>query len=135
MELKLCLIGKGNVGTCFLQLLKEKRNMIREIYNCECKLVAIFEHDGALINKDGIDLDEFFAKNTNFRKNLFWKKNVKAKDLISRLDINLCIETTPTNPNTGEPALTHIIEALNNNIDVISSNKAPFFLHYKKTGL
>ncbi len=132
MELKICLIGKGNVGTCFLELLKERRNIIREIYNCNCKLVAIFEHDGALINEDGIDLNELLAKSTNFRKNIFWKKDVKAKDLISKLDINLCIETTPTNPNTGEPALTHIIEALSNNIDIISSNKAPFFLHYKR---
>ncbi len=132
MELKICLIGKGNVGTCFLQLLKEKRHMIKEIYNCECILVAIFEHDGAIINKDGIDLNELLAKSANFRKNLFWKKDVKAKGLISELGINLCIETTPTNPNTGEPALTHIIEALSNNIDVISSNKAPFFLYYKR---
>ena len=132
MELKICLIGKGNVGTSFLQLLKERRNNIREIYNCNCKLVAIFEHDGAVINKDGIDLNELLAKSSNFRKNKFWKKDVKAKDLISKLDINLCIETTPTNPNTGEPALTHIIEALSNNVDVISSNKAPFYLHYKR---
>jgi len=132
MELKICLIGKGNVGTSFLQLLKERRNIIKELYNCNCKLVAIFEHDGALINKDGIDLNELLAKSSNFRKNKFWKKDVKAKDLISKLDINLCIETTPTNPNTGEPALTHIIEALSNNIDVISSNKAPFYLHYKR---
>jgi len=132
MELKICLIGKGNVGTCFLQLLKEKRDMIREIYNCECKFIAIFEHDGALINEDGINLEELLAQNTNFKKSPFWIKNVKAKDQISKLNINICIETTPTNPNTGEPALTHIIEALNNNIDVISSNKAPFFLHYEK---
>jgi len=132
MELKICLVGKGNVGTCFLQLLKERRNMIREIYNCECKLVAIFEHDGALINEDGIDLNELLAKSTNFRRNPFWKKDMKAKDLISELDINLCIEATPTNPKTGEPALTHIIKALSNNIDVISANKAPFFLHYKR---
>ena len=89
MELKICLIGKGNVGTCFLQLLKERRHIIREIYNCSCKVVAIFEHDGALINKDGIDLNELLAKSTNFRKNIFWKKDVKAKDLISKLDINL----------------------------------------------
>ncbi|MFX1500017.1 MAG: homoserine dehydrogenase [Promethearchaeota archaeon] len=132
MELKICLIGKGNVGTCFLHLLKEKRSIIRENYHCNCKLVAIFEYDGALINDNGIDLDELLANSNNLRKNKFWKKEMKAKDQISKLDIDLCIETTPTEPKTGEPALTHIIEALNNNIDVISANKAPFFLHYKK---
>ncbi|MFX1366467.1 MAG: homoserine dehydrogenase [Promethearchaeota archaeon] len=132
MELKICLIGKGNVGTCFLQLLKEKSSIIRENYNCICKIVAIFEYDGALINNNGINLDELLANNNNLRKNKFWKNEVKAKDHISKLEIDLCIETTPTEPKTGEPALTHIIEALSNNIDVISANKAPFFLHYKK---
>ncbi|MFX1573437.1 MAG: homoserine dehydrogenase [Promethearchaeota archaeon] len=131
MEIKICLIGKGNVGTCFLQLLKEKKNLLREIYNCDFKLIAIFEHDGALVNKNGIDLEELLIESTNFRENKFWLKGMQAKDTISKLDTDLCIETTPTNPKTGEPALTHIIEALSNNIDVISANKAPFFLHYK----
>lgn len=132
MEVKICLIGKGNVGTCFLQLLKEKRDNIRVNFNFNCKLVAIFEHDGALINNNGIDLENILEDNTNLRKNQYWKSNVKAQDLISTLDIDICIETTPTNPNTGEPALTHIIQALSNNIDVISSNKAPFYLQYEK---
>ena len=132
MEVKICLIGKGNVGTCFLQLLKEKRDNIRVDFNFTCKLVAIFEHDGALIDNDGINLDYILENHTNLRKNQNWKSNVKAQELISTLGIDICIETTPTNPNTGEPALTHILEALNNGIDVISSNKAPFYLQYKK---
>ena len=132
MEVKICLIGMGNVGTSFLELLKEKRDNIRVNFNFKCKLVAIFEHDGALINNDGINLDKILENYTNLRRNQFWKSGVKAQDLISTLDIDICIETTPTNPNTGEPALTHIMEALNNSIDVISSNKAPFYLHYKK---
>ena len=131
MELKICLIGKGNVGTCFIQLLKKKREIIRELYNCNCKLVAVFEFDGVLINENGINLDEL-STNNNFKKSEFWNKSLKAKDLIPKLSIDICIDTTPTNPNTGEPALTHILEALNNNIDVISSNKAPFFLQYKR---
>ncbi len=132
MELKICLIGKGTVGTSFLELLKRKKEIIKERYNCECKLLAIFERDGALINEDGLILDELLNDSIDFRENKFWKKNLKAKDLISKLNLDVCIDATPTNPNTGEPALTHIIEALNNKIDVISSNKAPFFLEYKR---
>jgi len=132
MEVKICLIGMGNVGTSFLQLLKEKRDDIKDNFNLKCKLVAIFEHDGALINNEGIDLDDILEDDDSLRKNQYWKNNVKAQDLISTLDIDICIETTPTNSNTGEPALTHISEALNNKINVISSNKAPFYLHYKK---
>ena len=132
MEVKICLIGMGNVGTSFLQLLKEKQDNIKVNFNFNCKLVAIFEHDGALINRDGIDLDNVLEDDTNLRKDQYWTSNAKAQDLISTLDIDICIETTPTNPNTGEPALSHIIEALKNNFNIISSNKAPFYLQYTK---
>lgn len=131
MELKICLIGKGTVGSCFLELLNMKKKMIKDRFNCECKLIAIFERDGALINEDGIIFNEILS-DIDFRKNKLWKKNARAKDLISKLKPDICIDVTPTNPNTGEPALTHIIEALNNKIDVISSNKAPFFFEYEK---
>ncbi len=132
MEVKICLIGMGNVGTSFLKLLKEKRENIVDKFNFTTKLVAIFEHDGALINSNGIDIDNLLRDYSNLRKNQYWKSNVKAQDLISKLEIDICIETTPTNPDTGEPGLTHILEALSNNIDVISSNKAPFYLQYDK---
>ncbi len=132
MEVKICLIGMGNVGKSFLKLLKEKRDNFRINFNFVCKLVAIFEHDGALIYNDGIDFDNLLDDNAKMRSNQYWIPNVKAQDLISTLDIDICIETTPTNPNTGEPALSHIIEALKNNTDVISSNKAPFYLQYGK---
>ena len=52
--------------------------------------------------------------------------------MIPNLNFDVIFETTPTNPDTGEPALSHIIEALNNGIDVISSNKGPFYLKYNK---
>jgi len=132
MEVKICLIGMGNVGTSFLKLLKEKRENIVDKFNFKPKLIAIFEHDGALINSNGIDIDNLLMDHSNLRKNQYWISNVKAQDLISTLEIDICIETTPTNPDTGEPGLTHILEALSNNIDVISSNKAPFYLQYNK---
>ncbi len=130
MDVKIALIGKGNVGTKFLEILCEKDNFLKTKFNLNIIIVGIFEIDGALINKNGIDLVEVTDKGKNFRELTYWKEGEKAIDLISKLGINILIETTPTNPNTGEPALSHIIEALNNNIDVISSNKGPFYLKY-----
>ena len=132
MEVKICLIGMGNVGKSFLKLLKEKQGNIVDKFNFTAKLVAIFEQDGALINNSGIDLDNLLRDYSNLRKNQDWRSDIKAQNLISKLEIDICIETTPTNPDTGEPGLTHILEALGNKIDVISSNKAPFYLQYDK---
>ena len=60
LEVIIGLVGMGNVGTSFLQLLKESQDKIKADFNFQCKLVAIFEHDGALIDNDGIDLDFLF---------------------------------------------------------------------------
>ena len=132
MEFKIGLIGKGVVGTCFLQLLNEMKNDIAQKYDASCKVIAVFKSDGALIAKEGLDLEEVIKNFNSLKISKLWHMNAKATDFISQLGLNICIETTPTNSTDGEPALKHIVEALNNNIDVISSNKAPFYLEYEK---
>jgi homoserine dehydrogenase len=112
--------------------LKEKQIRFKADFNFHFKLVAIFEHDGALIDDEGIDLEILLKDEKNLRANQLWANNVKAEEIIPSLKIDILIETTPTNPITGEPALTHIIQAIKHKINVISSNKAPFFLQYEK---
>ncbi len=132
MFIKIGLIGKGNVGSCFLELLKIKENYLNKNLNLKYKVIAIYEYDGALINEKGINIDEILSLGKKFRSHKDWKENIKAIDSISNLNLDVCIDTTPTNPNTGEPALSHIFKALNNNINVISSSKGPFYLKYKE---
>jgi len=132
MDIKIGLIGKGNVGTRFLEILQEKKKVLEDNFNLSFKIIGIFENDGALINEKVIDIEELVDLGVDFRQSPYWKKGIKAKELIKSLNIDVIIETTWTNPDTGEPALSHIIEALNNGIDVISSNKGPFYLEYNK---
>ncbi len=141
MEIKIGLIGKGNVGTSFIDLLKRKENYLINSYGIRIKVIAIFEYDGALINEKGLDLSKIIEKKENFRILEDWKNNIKAIEHISKLGLDICIDTTPTNSETGEPAQSHIREALINNINFISSSKGPFYLKYeeihdlaKKTG-
>jgi len=132
MEVKIGLIGMGNVGTCFVTLLKEKEELLSQLFDLEYKVIVIFEHDGALIKEDGLNLRKIIELSENFRESPHWKKRLTFEDIISTLDVNIIIETTPTNPTTGEPGLSHIIEAINNGKDVIASNKGPFYLAYDK---
>lgn len=132
MKVKICLIGKGTVGTSFLKLVNLKKEIFKQKFNLEIIVTSIFEYDGALINENGINLKEVLDAETSFRNLPIWQKNVSAKELIPTLDANVCVETTPTNSKTGEPGLSHIIEALNNKMDVVSSNKGPFYLEYEK---
>jgi len=131
MKIKIGLIGKGNVGTHFLQILNEREAILRNKFEAEVIVVAIFELDGALINKNGLKINEILNC-TNIRELSDWEENKKFNDYVSAISMDIIIETTPTNHKTGEPGLSHIIVALKNNINVISSNKGPFYLKYKK---
>ncbi|MFW9895409.1 MAG: homoserine dehydrogenase [Candidatus Thorarchaeota archaeon] len=132
MNVKICLIGKGTVGTNFLQLIHNKRDILKEKFNLNIIITSIFEYGGALINDNGIDIKKVLDAGSKFRNLPYWNANVTAIDLLSSIEADICIEATPTNSKTGEPGLTHIIKALNNNMDVISSNKGPFYLEYEK---
>jgi homoserine dehydrogenase len=132
MDVNVCLIGKGVVGTSLLQILLKKKELLERKFNISFIVNSIIENDGALINLQGIDLKEVIDIKENFRSLHYWEKDKKFSDIISKLNIAICIETTPTNPKTGEPGLSHIIQALNNKIDVVSSNKGPLYLEYEK---
>ncbi|MFX0070129.1 MAG: homoserine dehydrogenase [Candidatus Hermodarchaeota archaeon] len=132
MDVKIGLIGYGNVGRSFIQLLKDKREFLKNELDLNFNVIAIFEFDGALINNNGINISELLDKGKEFRNLSYWQENVKIEELITKLGINVCIEATPTNSNTGEPALSHIIMALENDIDIVASNKGPFYLQSKK---
>src|SRR5699024_8396068 len=56
--------------------------------------------------------------------------NVTFTDLIREKDVDIVIEMTPTNLNTGEPGLSHITKSLSNGIHVITANKGPILLAY-----
>ncbi|MFW9937448.1 MAG: homoserine dehydrogenase [Candidatus Thorarchaeota archaeon] len=132
METKICLIGYGNVGKSFIKLLLEKQQFFREQLNLGIKVIAIFEYNGALINESGINLIKIIDYTKNFSELSYWKKDLTFKEVIPNLDVDIIVETTPTNLENGEPGLSHIITALNYRKDVITSNKGPFYLAYKK---
>ncbi|MFX1316085.1 MAG: homoserine dehydrogenase [Promethearchaeota archaeon] len=132
MEANLCLIGKGNVGHTFLQLLHEKKRELNKKYKLQYKVKAIFEYDGAIINENGINLYDLLKLGKKYKDSSYWREGVKALDFIPNLDVNILVESTPTNPKTGEPGLSHILESLNNGLDVITSNKGPLYLEYSK---
>ncbi|MGE5627373.1 MAG: homoserine dehydrogenase [Solirubrobacterales bacterium] len=52
--------------------------------------------------------------------------------MLERKDLDLLIELTPTNKETGEPALSYILKALENKIHVVTGNKGPIVYGYGK---
>ena len=128
---KLAIIGMGVVGRSILKIINENFEIYKKQFGVECTFTEIYEYDGALINPAGIDLSEVINAK-NIRELPYWKEGVKGKDNIPNSESEIVIEVTPVNPNTGEPALSHIMVSLNSGKHIVTSNKGPFYLKYSE---
>ncbi|NLA12859.1 MAG: homoserine dehydrogenase [Tissierellia bacterium] len=134
--MRIGIVGFGGVGRAFLNLIYNKKNKL-ESEGIYFQVNYIIGRTGGVYNKHGIDLHKFI----NF---LFDQKDItkycdggKAEDInfelmLNNKDIDLMVEMTPTNKETGEPGMTHITRCLENNINVVTSNKGPILLAYHK---
>ncbi len=127
--IRIGMAGLGTVGRSLVNILATKKDRLLSKYKMEFKIVAIFEYDGSLVSKDGLDPAEIVSCG-NIRAHPAWQKGKKATDLIKTLDYDIHVEMTPTNVETAEPALTHFKLAFASGKHVVSSNKGPFLLCY-----
>jgi len=101
--LRIALIGYGNVGRAFAQLLKRQRSAY------PLRIVGIHTarhgtaYDGLNFGPPAANIDEF----------------------LDRAKSDIVIEITTLNPATGEPAISHIRAAFARGRHVITANKGP----------
>ncbi len=132
----LALIGFGNVGQGLAEILSTKAPLLREKFNADIRINAIcdftmgsiadpngFDPQALLdhINKKG-DLKEFPASNTGW----------DAHETIENSGANVLVELSFTDLETGEPALSYMIQALALGMNVATTNKGPAALHFAK---
>ena len=98
----------------------------------DLRLVGIASSKGYLYRESGFSLEELpenLAEAREFRE-------APASELINSRLADLLIELTPTNIRDGEPGLSHIRQALEEGMDVVTANKGPIALAYEElTGL
>ena len=131
--MKLALIGFGGVGKAFLKLVETKISTLKQEH-LSLDILYIFNSKGCLYMPHGIPLSdlnqhlETGGSLDNYPLNLIY--NITYEDMLKNKDIDAIIELTPTNKETGEPGLTHIIKALDHGLHVITGNKGPIQLCY-----
>lgn len=129
------LIGFGGVGQALIKLLIDKESYLLQQYNLKINVKYIIKSNGGIYNASGINLSDILKvidENINITCHNEWKDNLNINDIIDNNDIDTLVELTSTNIETGEPGLTHIRKSLENNINVVTGNKGPILLDYKK---
>lgn len=134
--MRLLFIGFGTVGQGLAELLLEKKEKLAKEFGLAWKTVGILDKQlGNVVNPEGLDLQEALTAAQN-QKSLEGIKGEKvprkATELISEIDTDVLIEVTYTDIKTGEPATTHIRQALENGVHVVTTNKGPVALFYEE---
>jgi homoserine dehydrogenase len=88
-------------------------------------ITAIADSRGGIIDPAGISVPVALSRKA---KGSCGKKGVSALDIVGSDAYDVLVEVTPTNIDTGEPALTHIRRALALGRHVVTSNKGPIAL-------
>ena len=138
-KIRVIVCGFGRVGREFVRLIHEKTNFTRTAYGFEPVIVGVGELTGSLHCPGGLDPAESadaFEREGGFAGHPSLKAAWRGLDLVKAARADVLIETTPTDIRTGEPAMSHIREALLRGIHVVSANKGPFIRAYRElTGL
>ncbi len=134
-NIRTIICGFGKVGRNFARLMESKRQMLLQRYNLNLELVGVGELQGSVASPRGIDIlnlvDYFETHGTIGYFPGAGKPEWAGIDLVHESDADVLVETTPTNIQTGEPALSHIRLALSREMNVVSANKGPFIRSYR----
>jgi homoserine dehydrogenase len=136
MEYKLALIGFGNVAQGLAEILSEKAALLRDKFDADIRIVAICDlYKGSVADADGFDpqalLDHINAKG-DLKEFPAPDKGWDARETIENSNANVLVELAYTDLKTGEPALSHMIQALEAGMHVSTTNKGPAALHFPK---
>ena len=92
------------------------------------KLVGIASSKGYIYRDEGLTYDNLPERIDQARD----FKEAPATEMISKEFADLLVELTPTNIEDGEPGLSHIKQALEEGMDVVTANKGPIALAFEE---
>ena len=122
---KLALVGYGNVGRAFVQMLGKRRAYLAEHCDSEVCITAVCTRSrGALVSPGGLTPTEI-AQGP-------YQKGCTAFDVIDGAEYDVMVELTPINIRTGQPAIDHIRHAFQRGKHVITANKGPIAWAYRE---
>jgi homoserine dehydrogenase len=135
---RLALIGFGNVGQGFTQILRDEGADLAQQYGARFQIVAVSDLlKGSVHDPKGLDpaaLLDSIAATTTLRGDRVAAPDRRAAwnalETIERSHADIVIELSYTDLKTGEPAITHLRRALELGKHVVTTNKGPIALKY-----
>ena len=112
--MKLALIGYGNVGRAFARLMERKQST----YPSRIVAIHTARHGTAYAPK-GLPVEPVFGPPA-----------ANIDEFLDKARAEVAVELTPLNPESGEPAISHIRAAFARGMHVVTANKGPIAFAY-----
>ncbi len=133
---RILLVGLGNLGRRFCDLLVEKGPHVEARYDLRLLLVGAADSRGVAYDPHGIDparLSAIKQAGGSVADLLGTGRPGQAAELVSQAKADLLCEASPVNlPQGAEPGLTHVRVALERGMHVVTPNKGPLVLAYQQ---
>ncbi|HJQ67951.1 MAG TPA: homoserine dehydrogenase [Blastocatellia bacterium] len=136
MELRFAFIGFGNVARAFARILERRRSQLADQFGFTWRTTAIATARHGCITTAGeidlIDAADCVERGASLATLPGTSARENAMEVVEGCGADLLFETTPLNPNSGEPAVTIIRRALERSMNVITANKGPVAFAYRE---
>lgn len=131
---RLALIGFGNVGQGFAQILSERGELLAQQFGLRLQIVAVSDLlKGSLYDPHGLDAAALLqAVKTSGKLDAVAAPHHgwDALRTIAESNADAVIELSYTDLKTGEPAISHLRKAIESRKHVVTTNKGPIALRY-----
>ncbi len=133
-NVRLGLVGFGNVGQGLAQILRDNAGDYALTYGLNFVIVAVADAiKGCVYDPQGLDAGSLLDKvaaDGNFKGLPAEKSGWDALSMIRESNADVIVEMSYTDLKTGEPATTHFKEAIKHKKHVVTTNKGPVALYY-----
>jgi len=133
--MKALFVGFGNVAQKVAEILFVDRKRYPQLSGLDLTVIGIITNTrGSLVNYNGVDCRKALQEirdGGRFSWTNFELTHLKALEAVQQLEYDVLVElSTLSIADRGEPALSHVREALKRGKHVVTANKAPAAFAY-----
>ena len=135
MHYRLAFVGFGNVARALARLLQRKQDLLRDAYDIGFTVTGIATgRHGNAVNPAGLDVQRALTLVGGGASvsELSTAAVDNSLDVIRQSHADVMFENSPVSHATGEPALTHVREALRMGMHAITANKGTVVHGYRE---
>ncbi len=136
--MKILLLGFGNIGRAFCEIVMDKSPILKKSYGIDCRFTGIATRSrGCVENPGGIDVEKLLKLDAETGRLCVKSPSDRqvidpAEKMVAEMDYDLLVVCTSTTIRSPEIPTGYIRSALERGKNVVTSNKGPLFLYYSE---